>query len=748
MSKNINNRVLGLCCLVMLMCQPLVNTAQWSRAQSQMDTRWTETVSPENAWPEYPRPQLVRKEWKNLNGLWDYAIKPKGQVAPKSFDGQILVPFCVESSLSGVKKELKPEDELWYRTSVNIPDGWKDKDVVLHFGAVDWEGEVIVNGKSQGTHRGGSDPFRFNITDDLKTGNQEIVLRVWDPTDTDIQPRGKQTLDPRGFWYTAVSGIWQTVWMEPVERTYIDAFIPIPDIDQNRISFSSELVNPKGDEMITLNVSFKGEQVISKTVKYQKLVSLDLEDVKEWSPSFPNLYDVSVQLKSADKVIDDFSSYFAMRKISTETDENGFVKLYLNNKELFHWGVLDQGWWPDGLLTPPTDEAMKYDMVMLKEMGFNMIRKHIKVEPDRFYYHADTLGLLVWQDMPSGFLSIHHPEQHVAHDATEDWDRPKASADQFKKEWKSIIDSKKFFPSVVVWVPFNEGWGQFETEEVVNWTMAYDPSRIVDGTSGWTDRGVGHMFDAHQYPGPGIEPSAQNKNRAIVLGEFGGLGYLIEGHLWDTQRKNWGYRTYRTQEELLNNYSRLIFNVYAERSRGLAAAIYTQTSDVEAEVNGITTYNREVVKIPIEYARVLHSPLYLNYKPANFLVKDSELAPARKWFSRSMPNYSWHGNLTPDDFECIEGTIEVIKDDSIWTRVNFEVEDLSNGLAMKVYAVGDVVLYLNGQKVVTRNFRTKRHYDDWNISDYKHLLHEGTNVISMELQATEDTMFDYALYQF
>lgn len=725
--------------------------AQWHPVGDKIATEWKAKVNPENAWKEYPRPQLVRSSWQNLNGLWEYAIVSKGQQSPARFQGEILVPYCVESSLSGVGKPLLPTEELWYKRTVLIPQDWKNKNVILHFGAVDYKTTVYINNKLIGEHTGGSDPFSFDITAWLtSSGRQELKVKVWDPTDSDIQPRGKQVLKPFGFWYTAVSGIWQTVWLEPVNKTSIKALNPVADIDNNLISLNSIIDNKQGNESLKVKISFKGKVIQDQEVKYEDVLKFGLSDPVLWSPDAPNIYNLDIQLKRGATVLDNFSSYFAMRKISLGKDEKGFTRLMLNNKPLFQWGVLDQGWWPESLLTPPTDEALKYDMQVLKNLGFNLIRKHIKVEPARFYFHADTMGLLVWQDMPSAFLNIQHPEQHVKFDAKDDWKRPENSAKDFEQEWKSIIDNLKFFPSIVVWVPFNEGWGQYDSERIAAWTQNYDKARLVDAASGWTDRKAGAMFDAHQYPGPSMEPGIQNPGRAMVLGEFGGLGWPIKGHLWDETKRNWGYRTYFDKTEFTNEYSKTIKNVYPLISRGLSAAIYTQTTDVEGEVNGLMTYDRKILKVPKDEAVKLHTQLFKDYAKAEFLLSDSEINPAKLNLSWVFPGSGWNQhNPFTDNFKEITGPAKLKQGDNIWAINSFSTDDLSKNLAMKLYAQGDLKIYLNGNLIYDKKILTKRHYDELNLSDFTKHVKEGKNIIALELKnVAADSDFDFGVYQF
>ena len=453
--------------------------ADWKPAPSPLMTTYGAAVTPENAWREYPRPQLIRREWQNLNGLWDYAIKAKADAKPGQFDGKILVPFCAESALSGVGKPVMPDQYLWYRRDLLVPPSWGGKRILLHFGAVDWESVISVNGKELLTHRGGSDPFSVDITDALKDGKGELVVRVWDPTDTMSQPRGKQVLKPGGIFYTPVTGIWQTAWLECVPVQHLTRVLFTPDLDKGEVEC---LASATGAGVVTLTIkSTAGEVVVQG--KANEPFRFKFAATNPWTPETPNLVDVKVTLDSGDSA----DSYFAMRKISIGPDDKGVTRMLLNNKFVFQYGPLDQGWWPDGLLTPPSDEALKSDVVYLKKIGCNMLRKHIKVEPATFYRHCDELGLLLWQDMPSGYLP---PRQGVAPGAAKDVPFTAEESAVFEKELKLMIDHLRFFPSIVVWVPYNEGWGQHDTNPVLKMTKAYDPSRLVNGPSGWEDRGT------------------------------------------------------------------------------------------------------------------------------------------------------------------------------------------------------------------------------------------------------------------
>ncbi|MBN2579638.1 MAG: glycoside hydrolase family 2 [Pirellulales bacterium] len=578
-----------------------ISAAEWRPVEGTLSTRWAKDVSPENVLPEYPRPQMVRPEWKNLNGLWDYAIRPCDAARPEKFDGQILVPFPVESALSGVKKPVGEENRLWYCRTFDVPEAWRQGRVLLHFGAVDWETTVRVNGKEMGTHRGGYDPFTFDITDALIPGErQEVVLAVWDPTDAGHQPVGKQVRKPAGIRYTAATGIWQTVWLEPVPRQSVAGLKIVPDVDRGTVSVAVQTTGVDRDRQCSVVVVARDDEneIARAHGPADKPVELNINQPRLWCPEAPFLYDLTVSLESSGKRLDEVTSYFGMRKIAVGKDAQGVNRLLLNGKPLFQYGFLDQGWWPEGLYTAPTDEALRYDVEMTKKIGMNLIRKHVKVEPARWYYHCDRLGLLVWQDMPStdGFIRGKDP----------DLKRPVEAADQYRTELRAMIDLCRNAPCVVMWVPFNEGWGQFDTKGITRWIKEYDPTRLVNSASGWTDRGVGDVNDVHAYPGPKMAPV--EADRASVLGEFGGLGLPLEGHLW-WNKKNWGYRNMKTRAELAKAYGKLMARLRPLVEKGLAAAVYTQTTDVEGEVNGLMTYDRAVLKIDAEKLRKMHETL-------------------------------------------------------------------------------------------------------------------------------------------
>ena len=571
----------------------LCTFAQWKPVGDKIKTPWAEKVDPANVLPEYPRPQMVRSQWVNLNGLWDYAIKPVGAMEPKTMDGKILVPFAVESSLSGVQKGLTEKDELWYRRTFSVPAAWKGSNVLLNFGAVDWKADVFVNDILAGSHTGGFTPFSLDITPYLNAkGEQKLVVRVFDGTDKGYQPRGKQVLNPNGIWYTPVSGIWQTVWIEPVAKSHISGIKAIPNLDQKNIAVTVAAENCTTGDLVEVKILDKGKLVASATGLPGSPLRLCIAEPKLWSPDSPFLYDMEVSLRQGGKTVDKVDSYTAMRKIGTKRDKGGILRMTLNDKPLFHFGPLDQGWWPDGLFTAPTDEALLFDILKTKELGYNMIRKHVKVEPARWYYHCDREGILVWQDMPSGDMG-NKWEMHTYNGGT-DKNRTQESKDNFSKEWKEIMDLCVSNPSVVVWVPFNEAWGQFDTEKAAEWTKTYDPSRLVNPASGGNHRPCGDILDLHNYPAPDM--FLFDPKRVNVLGEYGGIGLPVENHLWWNKR-NWGYVQFKNSDEVTAEYVKYARELKKMVPKGFSAAVYTQTTDVEGEVNGLMTYDRKVIKI-------------------------------------------------------------------------------------------------------------------------------------------------------
>ena len=581
--------------LTMLLALALCGStfAQWKPAGDKIKTSWGEQLDPKNVLPEYPRPIMERNDWKNLNGLWKYAITKKGDPTPAAYQGDILVPFAVESSLSGVGKMINEKEELWYQRTFDIPSAWRGKQILLHFGAVDWKAEVWVNDVKVGEHTGGFTPFYFDITSVLNKGNNDLVVKVWDPSDRGEQPRGKQIANPHGIWYTPVTGIWQTVWLEPVATQYITNLKTTPDIDNNSVKVEVA-ANTTSADKVEVKV-FDGKNLVAKGAALNGVpVELTMPaNAKLWSPDSPFLYNMEVTLYKDGKAIDQVKSYTAMRKYSIRKGQNGITRLQLNNKDYFQFGPLDQGWWPDGLYTAPTDEALVYDLKKTKDFGYNIVRKHVKVEPARWYTHCDQLGLIVWKDMPNGGPSPQWQARNYFNGT--EVIRSAASEANYRKEWKEIIDCLYSYPSIAVWVPFNEAWGQFKTPEIVAWTKEYDPSRLVNPASGGNHYTCGDILDLHHYPGPNM--FLYDPRRATVLGEYGGIGLVVEGNTWVNDKKNWGYVKFNTSDEVTNEYIKYGKHLLELIRKGFSAAVYTQTTDVEGEINGLMTYDRKVIKM-------------------------------------------------------------------------------------------------------------------------------------------------------
>jgi len=545
-----------------------------AQAPPTLVTRWAHEVRADRVLPDYPRPQLVRAAWRSLNGWWDYAVTPQDAAQPAAWDGRILVPFPIESQLSRVRRAVTDSERLWYHRTFRAPRLATGGRLLLHFGAVDWDAVVSVNGTRIGEHTGGYDPFTFDITDALVPGaTQDLVVSVWDPTDRGPQPRGKQVLRPRSIWYTAVTGIWQTVWLEAVPREHVESLVVTPDLDGGAVHVSAVVAGGGPATRVAVTVLDGTKPVASATAPADTTVTVPLAHPRLWSPDHPFLYGLKVRLDRGDAV----TSYFGMRKIAVARDSAGVNRLFLNGHPLFEFGTLDQGWWPDGLYTAPSDAAIRFDLLALKRLGFNLIRKHVKVEPERWYYWCDRLGLLVWQDMPSGANDTPGAQQ------------------EFAAELGRVVDALRNHPAIVMWVPFNEGWGEHDAARYVAWLKQHDPTRLVDDASGWTDENAGDVMDVHDYPGPGMP--ALESDRAAVLGEFGGLGLPVPGHLWN-ERGAWGYRRFTRSDSLWSAYRALLARLRPLVADGLSAAVYTQTTDVEIEVNGLMTYDRAVVKLP------------------------------------------------------------------------------------------------------------------------------------------------------
>ncbi|MCU4675985.1 hypothetical protein N7931_10090 [Catenovulum sp. 2E275] len=591
----------------------------WSIQKEVMLTQWGEQITPQNAWQQYPRPQLKRDNWQNLNGLWQYAVVDRKASEPNSWDGQILVPFAIESPLSGVAKRLN-QQALWYQTEFNF-DLNSAQAQILHFEAVDYACKIWLNGHFVGAHQGGNLPFKLDVSNAIQQGSNQLVVRVIDDTDAPdrYQLRGKQTQDNRGIWYTPVSGIWQTVWLENVNPIHIDSIKTQADAN-GRLNIKMNLAGEHQSVTAKLQVLFNGQPVTS-AVSQTGEFNLKVDNVSLWSPANPALYDLKISLlDNNNRVLDEVTSYTGFRSIGRQQDAKGNWQFTLNHQPIFHWGPLDQGWWPDGLLTPPSEAAVLYEMDYLKRAGFNMIRKHKKVESRRYYYLADKLGFLVWQDQVSGGVDSNGGKQEwpVWHQASQTYsDRLKGEIEaawpywahqQYMTELKTMMDTLFNHPSIVVWTTFNERWGQHNTMAVGEFVEQYDPSRHLNIASGGNFFPIGDIADAHHYPEPKFLLDATEFDGYIkVVGEFGGHGWPVQNHVWAPEREKMIYGNMpKTLNEYQSRYIRSITNLAKLKQQGISAGVYTQTSDVETEINGLLTYDRKAEKITAEQLYKIH----------------------------------------------------------------------------------------------------------------------------------------------
>ena len=576
----------------------------WSPVGDHIRTRWAQEVSPSHALPEYPRPTMVRPEWKSLNGLWNYAITSSEAEEMPAPEGKILVPFCIESSLSGVGKTVGKDSVLWYERSFTVPRSWRKDRTLLHFDAVDWKAEVCLNGQPVTVHTGGYTRFSVDITPYLVPGKQHLTVRVTDGTDNDLQPRGKQVTRPGGIWYTSVTGIWQSVWMEPVPSAHITGYQADATLD-GTLSLSAG-VDGEADELVyRLLADGTGSVLAETSAPVGTSACLKVEEPELWSPERPYLYGLEVELRKDGQTVDAVKGYTAIRESAEVRDAKDFRRMGLNGKPYFQFGPLDQGWWPDGLYTAPTDEALKFDIEKTRDFGFNMIRKHIKVEPERWYYWADRLGICVWQDMPSIADNMKGEWGQHAYNTGSDYPLSDEAKATYYKEWKEIMLQLRNHPSIVVWVPFNEAWGQFDTEKVVDYTRSIDATRLINSASGGNSRLCGDILDNHNYPNP-VMKFRSGGAQIDVLGEYGGIGYAVPGHLWQ-ENNNWGYQGLaKDSAEVLAIYSAYAREFIPEILSGVSAGVYTQTTDVEGEVNGLMTYDRAVIKMDEKALRAIN----------------------------------------------------------------------------------------------------------------------------------------------
>ncbi|HEX4084682.1 MAG TPA: glycoside hydrolase family 2 TIM barrel-domain containing protein [Chthoniobacteraceae bacterium] len=672
--------------------------ADWKIAPSPLTTQWAADVSPDNALPEYPRPQMTRSAWQNLNGLWDYALTDVGAAAPPaSFTGKILVPYPYESALSGVGQGSPYTQRLWYRRTFTVPDAWKSGRVLLHFGAVNWDCSVLVNGKPVGGHRGGYTAFECDITDALHPGDNELVVSVINPLTVNqpgAQVMGKQRIVSKGIFYTASTGIWQTVWLEPVPANHIDSLKMVPDIDSGVLHLT---VRTDAPAEVTA-VAEDGSAAVGKTTgKSGGTLDLRIPNPRLWSPDDPHLYGLTVTLIQDGRAADSVGSYFAMRKISLGKGDRGRTRILLNNKFLLQIGLLDQGYWPDGLYTAPTDAALKFDIQTAKDLGYNLLRKHAKVEPQRWYYWADHIGMLVWQDMPQAFGAA--PKGTTLNDeAKQEW----------LKEWQAEIAEFSNAPSIIVWTPFNEGWGQHDTEQIVALTRKLDPNRLIDDASGWTDKNVGDIIDTHAYPGPWSHPPEEN--RAAVNGEFGGVTEMITGHTWVTG-KTFGYGAVIHDNPWLatKHYAELLKKAYdLSDDRGTSAFVYTELTDVEQEMNGILTYDRKVVKMDKDLLIAAnhgkfpafppnpHPPVVATSEDEPVEWRYTTVQPPAGWQSADFNDSGWKTGLAVIG-HAVPGVRTEWTTDDIWIRRHVTLPaQLPAKLEFNVFHDEDVEIYLNG----------------------------------------------------
>jgi len=735
--------------------------AAYTQAPVAMKTTWGEKVNPQNAWRNYPRPQLERKNWTNLNGLWKYAIVKQNELVknapswPTAWDGDILVPFVIESSLSGVGRKLEPSETLWYKNSFNASPKAGER-ILLHFEQADFRTQVFVNGVEVGVpHEGGQIPFTYDVTDYAKAGANELLVAIWDPTTDFVGSTGKQVFSPGGCMYTRSSGIGGTVWMETVPDTHIVDYKVVTDIDAGTVRLDFNVACPKFAKP-EVEVSVAGQ-----TVKSQDGVAVIKMPAgfKLWSPETPNLYDFTAKCAG-----DEIKGYFGMRKIETKKDPNGVLRFYFNNQARFIIATLDQGWWPDGLLTPPSEEAMAFDINSLKQMGYDAMRKHIKVEPRRYYYLCDKLGMIVLQDMPSGA-----------------GDRVKRYG-FYREELKQMMDLLQAVPSIVMWIPYNEAWGQpgrLLTHNTLMWTQRYDPTRLVNGPSGandweggelWFKNGGGtkhlalgveeaaHSVDKHDYAHrPHMFPV--NERRASFLGEFGGIGCRIADHLWT--KNAWGYNNTGklSRKETENRFITLMDHVAQLAERGLSGSVYTQTTDVEGEINGLLTYDRKIMKFDTQAIAAVHervrkaAELGLRPRESRTLIARLDPNPTTWAYTTTEPAAGWEQcGFNDGAWKRARGGFgnEVIKNDqprakvytdwstpSIWLRRHFTYTKPNGQLlraVVEMFHDEDAEVYLNGKLIV----KAENYSSDWVpftvLPDaFNAAVKEGDNVIAVKV---------------
>ena len=698
--------------ILFLGIQPNIVRAQdWNPVAGNIMTKWAAAVTPENVWQEYPRPQMVRKDWLSLNGLWDFAISTEITDQPtKLYNRKILVPFCVESALSGIKETVRGNQQLHYRRSFTVPPNWTGKQLLLHFEAVDYDTKLWVDGKFVGEHKGGYDHFQFEIARFLNSSPiHEISLVVWDPTNEGAQPIGKQSLPEirNRTKYTATSGIWQTVWLEPVNQGAIESFKIIPNVDESTISLVIQPNESNLKNQVRIQVFEKGKEILSGTHVVGNIIKLTIPHPKLWSPENPFLYDLKLSLINDGKIIDVLTSYFGMRKISMARDAEGFMRIHLNNKPIYQLGPLDQGYWPDGILTPASDQALRYDIEYLKSIGANMDRMHMKVQPERWYYHCDQLGILVWQDMvsPTKFLDSLNSVKLLP----------------VELDHEKMVDQLYNHPSIVQWVLFNESWGQYDTERLTASIKKKDPTRLITNASGWNDMQVGDIRDFHDYTiCPAIAMVPKTYQRAMVLGEAGGIDWLIKEHLWTpnlapNSTTDWSIDIKKgavnSVTEFEEKYNYLFDNILLLKNHGLNAVVYTQISDVEDEISGWMTYDRKISKLPASQFAAIHKKFYGPLLNGKFIIPLS-MDQQQQWNYRfSEPAIDWY--KTNDLQGFIKGAgpfgmtvADILKINTKWNQSSLYLQkdfQLSSvPLKLSVLAVNNGIadIYINGVYVM------------------------------------------------
>lgn len=742
-----NYRLIGktlMAAAAMALLLPVSAKADWAMKSVSIQSPFAKNVSPTNALPEYPRPQMVRTEWMNLNGLWDFqGLSSYYDELPTSGYQDILVPYCVESALSGIKRHY---ESMAYRRTFTVPNSWSGKRVLLNFEAVDWRCCVYLNGDSVGGHDGGYDPFSIDITDKVKMGQENVVaLRVFDPTDRWAVPSGKQVRSPGGIFYTACSGIWQTVWLEAVPQTYIKDFRLTPNVDNGTLTVSTTLGGTASSSATVKATAYHGQtEVATATAAAGTDLVLSIPTPDLWNPDHPFLYDLKLELQNTGGQTDEVSSYFGMRKLSLKQDKDGYYRLMLNNEFVFQTGPLDQGYWPESNLTPPTDEAMQYDIVQTKKFGFNMTRKHVTVEPRRWYYWADKLGLMIWQDMPGMNYSGKAEDGHKTNDPN-----------IFTPELTALVNTHFNSPAIVTWVIFNEAGGQHNTTQYTALVRGLDSTRFINEASGWTHYGSGDILDNHPYPTPAA-PTA-TRAQATADGEYGGIQYAVQGHLWSGN--GWGYASVSSAAEFDSTLCSFFHKLgYLKTYKGMSAAVYTQLTDVEIECNGLMTYDRVVKsdqsKLYAANRRLIEHegekedyvlPIASDTKQS---WKYTTAEPSDDWYTSDFDDSAWRIGNSGFGVRGTATSAEVgttWNSSDIWIRKTVDLslsdEDLQN-LRMLLFNDEDVEVYVNGVLA----YKATGYVTDYKVRNFTNaaraaLVANGQNVFAIHCHQTTGGQF-------